>query len=356
MKRPAASLARPVLISVLALFAAVACGDSDETGGPETTASGDTTTPEGQTSETTALAEDWPTEPLRLLVAASTGGGTDTYARLIAPHWEEELGTSFIIENHPGGGTQLATSMLVNEGDECSVVLFTGFPHFEFTYLAQEAPYDKDDLAPVGTVQGDVGVLIVANDAPWQTLEELIEDATARPGEIRASVSTLSSPNYLALLGLQDATGAEFNTVPFDGGGPARNAVLSGEVDISHANVYNHQSVAADTRVLAVWAEENLWPDLTDDAPTVSEALGTEVAGSSTLVGSLANASCRDQHPGRYQSLVEALERATSSSGFQESMEGDGALHLGPDALQAVIDENHDSIVALLDRFPELAG
>ncbi len=343
-------------IAALALVVgAAACGDDDD--GGEQAASGETTVTTGTTGAE-APADDFPDGPHKYIVAADVGGSTDQMARRIAPSIEEALGESLVIENAPGANTQVATTLVANAPDDCNTLLATGFPHFVFSYMSQEAPYDRSTFAPVGNVVSDVGVLIVRNDAPWQTLQELVDDAKSRPGEIRASVSTLTSPNYVALLQLEQATGAKFNTVPFDGGGPARNALVSGEVQVSHADVFNHQSVAADTRVLAVWSDENQWPELTDDAPTAAEALGTEFPETATRVGVLVHAGCRDNYPERYQILVDALAAAVESPAFLQVMEegeaADQIAYLDPDGMDELLEATELELEELIATYPEL--
>lgn len=275
----------------------------------------------GGGSDQSGSAEEWPTEDIRWIIPSSAGGGFDTTSRQLQPYLEDELGVSISVENQEGGNFAVGTTTVANAGPDCNTIMTHGIPHLLFSYLTQDVDYTYEDFQPVTRLTQEPGVIRVGNDAPWNTLDELIQDAKSRPGEIRASVSGLTSSNYLGLTDIQDATGAEFNIVPYDGGSPARTALASGEVDMTHAGVFNSLNIADQSRVLAVHQDENEWPDITDDAPTVNEALGTSLAPNESNYGMFVNQACQDENPERYQRLVEAVQAATANDNYREELE-----------------------------------
>lgn len=301
-------LLRSFLLVLAPALVVAACGEDGDGGGDGGDAGAD-------------ASEALGTDTLRWVVPFSPGGGTDTTTRQLQPLLEDALGMPIEIENIEGGSQSIGTNVALNEGGaECQTVFTQAIPHISLSWMLQDVDYTYDDVAAIGNVVNDGGVIRVANDARWNTAEELIQEATESPGEITMSTSGFSSANYLALVQIMEATGAEFNIVNFDGGNPARTAVVSGEVDATHATVYNSLHVAEDTRVLAVHMNENQWPDLTDDAPPLSEALGVDLPEAPSRVGVFTAAACRDDHPDRYQVLHDALEQVVTSDEFSDTL------------------------------------
>lgn len=293
-------------LAVLPLLATVACGGAASGG-----SSG------GGGGEVEPLAG----QRIRLIVPSSAGGGFDTTARQIQPHLEEQLDATVVVENLEGGGFAIGTQTAINAGGDCKTVLFHAVPHLAFSFLTQEVDYTLDDLAPLAGVSVEPGMYRVRDDAPWQTMEELVEDAKKRPNEIRLSVSELTASNFVAVKQLQELTGADFNVIPYDGGGPARTALVSGEVDVTQAGVFNSLAIDEGTRVLAVNQPENKWPDVTDDAPTTSEALGMEVPPDASNYGLFVPQSCADDNPEAYQALQDAVAAAVEDPEFVSTLE-----------------------------------
>lgn len=259
---------------------------------------------------------EWPTSDIRLVIASGAGGGIDTTTRQIQPYLEEQLGVNIVPENH-GAGSGAVAGTLAAEDDSCNVILSWGIPHLIISYLIQDTAYDSyEDFYPIGRTAMDAGVIVVRNDAPWETMQEFIDDALQRPGELSMSRGSRQSAYYLGMLQLEAATGAEFHDAPFGGGSESRNAVVGGQADWTYAGVYNRLQVADDTRILAVIADENEWPELTNDAPPVNEALGTDLPPQGPTFGFFTSRQCHDGHPERHQILQDALEEAMQAPDF----------------------------------------
>ena len=181
------------------------------------------------------------------------------------------------MENHEGGGYAIGAQTMLTAGADCTSIVTHGVPHLQFSYMTQDVDFDLASFAPVGGISIEPGVLRVNKDAPWQTIKDFVEDARERPGQIKVSVSDLQSNNYIALLQMEQALGIDLDIIGYDGGGPSRTALITNEVDATHAGVFNSLSIADETRVLAVTQPENKWPDVTDNAPPINEALGVNL-------------------------------------------------------------------------------
>ena len=262
------------------------------------------------------------------------------------------------MQNLEGGGHAIGTQSAINRPQDCSTIMVHGVPHFNFSYLAQAVDYDLLDMAPLVGLGIEPGVIRVRADSPWNSMQDLIDAALANPGEIRVSLSTATSNNFVGMLDIQDATGAEFNLIPYDGGGPSRTALLSGEVDVTHAGVFNSLSIADDTKVLAVQQPENLWPDITDKAPTLKEALGMEIADNASNYVAMVPEGCRTDYPLRYQAMVDALNAAIEDPEYLMSLESLGEVdkidNLQPDELQELMNVTSEQIAAQLKANPDV--
>jgi tripartite-type tricarboxylate transporter receptor subunit TctC len=327
-------------ILLVPLLAAVACGNAGSAGG-------------GGGEEENPLAG----ERIRFIVPTSAGGGFDTTARQLQPYLEEALDATLVVENLEGGGYAIGTQTAINAGGDCKTILFHAVPHLTFSYLTQNVDYTLDDLAPLAGVSIEPGMYRVRDDAPWDTMQDLIDDAKAHPNDIRLSVSDLTTSNFVAVKQLQEATGADFNVVPYDGGGPARTALIAGEVDVTEAGVFNSLAIDDGTRVLAVNQPENKWPDVTDDAPTTSEALGMELPPDASNYGMFAPASCAEENPDAYDALVDGVKTAMENEDFIATLdklgEADKLEYLGPDEYGELAQTSADEIQGILKRDPD---
>ena len=307
---------------------------------------------DGTESESVAL------DQLTIVVPTSAGGGVDTAARQLQPYLEESLGATVVVENHEGGATTIGTMQMLNNGDDCSSVLITGVPHINLSYIVNDVEFDLSSFAAIGGISVEPGVIRVANDAPWASFAELIEDARERPGEISFSVSEPVSANVLGLREIEAAAGVDFNIVPFDGGGPSRLAVESGEVDATHAGVFNSLPIAESTRVLSVQHDENRWAEETDDAPTVAEVIGADVAPSEATYNLWASAACAEGSADVYDALVSALEQAVTSDELRAELEPLGEQnkldYREPERVLADAEEQEAAILQLLEEDPSL--
>jgi putative tricarboxylic transport membrane protein len=169
-------------------------------------------------------------------------------------------------------------------------------------------------------------VIRVRNAAPWTSLSELVADARTRPGQIRVGIAGRTDPGYFGIREIEEAAGIEFNVILYDGGGPARTALAGGEVDLTHAGAFNSLPVADESRVVAVHQDKNLWPEITDGAPTVTAELGMEVRPNDFRYQVWVTRECRDAYPDRYEFLAAAVEAAVQREAYLATLEAAGEI------------------------------
>lgn len=176
-----------------------------------------------------ALAQEFPDRPIELSVWASAGGGTDTTNRYLAQAMEKALGGKINVVNRTGGGGGLAMNHVWSQ------------PHEGYYWLgASEAMQVVKVMGyhPTGTrdwrwyiVGGAPGVITVAEDSPYQTLDDLLTAARETPGSVKVSHCPVGCVWHMKALALGQGADVEFNYIPFEGSAPAQVAALTGEVD-----------------------------------------------------------------------------------------------------------------------------
>jgi putative tricarboxylic transport membrane protein len=370
--RSSKHLFKPTAV-IAALFLLGACATAEGEGEDETVAgapesSTEAEDPPVEEDDADTGAEDpgtdadadahWDLDELRVVMSAGPGGAVDTLITQLQPAFEQALGASIRVEHHQGAAGALAISVMMEEGDDCSVVQMTSLPHSLFTIENEMPEVEADEYIPIGRIAGEPAVIRVQNDAPWETLQDLVDAAADDPGNISVSVAGVLGNQTIAVRSIEDATGVDFNIVPFDGGNDARTALLGGHVDVASAGVYNSVGIADETRVLAVLVPENEWPDLTDDAPTASDALGTGVPDSWSTNALYASQACVENEPGRYQALVEALAEAMEDPDYLAQIEElgeEGRIgYMPPDELAAHEAEEREMVLDLIARQGDL--
>jgi tripartite-type tricarboxylate transporter receptor subunit TctC len=180
----------------------------------------------------TAIAQDYPNKPIRVLVPFAPGGAVDTTARVLAQAMTQRLNWQFVIENRPGGNGFIATTAAAKAAPDGYTLLMAHTGEFAVNpALFSEVPYELErDFAPI-TMVSDAPMLYLANaKAPFNTFQELIAAAKARPGAITFGSAGNGSINHLAGEWLAQAAGIQLLHVPYKGGAPAAAAVAAGDV------------------------------------------------------------------------------------------------------------------------------
>jgi tripartite-type tricarboxylate transporter receptor subunit TctC len=220
----------------------------------------------------TALAQDYPTKPVRLVVGFGAGGGNDIFARIIQPKLSELLGQPILVENKPGAGGTIAADFVAKSAPD-GYTLYVGATGAMTISPAvfSKLPYDTlRDFAPVSMIADFPLLLTVNADAPVKTVNELIAYAKANPA--KANYASSSPAFQLPTEQFKQRTGAPFERINYKSSGESLTAVVSGEVLMAIADVppiMGHLK-AGRVRALAVTDNKRL-ADL-PDVPTMAEA------------------------------------------------------------------------------------
>jgi len=219
-------------------------------------------------------AQAWPERPITLVVPYAPGGYTDLTARLTARYLEKALGKPVVVDGRPGAGGIVGTQVVASAAPDgytfcvCSVGAISVAP------FAQKVGYDPiKDLAPVSIISTIVQAVVVKKALPVTTMAELVAYAKANPGKLNFGSSGAGGLTHFSVELFQARTGTSMVHIPFKGGAPAMAAVLSGDIDLSFANMTDAlPQIEADTvRGLAVTSLERspYFPNL----PSVHETV-----------------------------------------------------------------------------------
>ena len=235
-----------------------------------------------------ARASDYPARPVTLIVPYAAGGTADILARIVAETLGEKLGKSFVVENKPGASGMLGCNTVAKATPDGYTLLFTaGGPLTIGPYLTKTAQYRTEaDFTPITLVTEVPSFLVVNPKSPFQTAADLIAAGKAQPKKLNfASPGVGTSVHLLAEVFRLEA-GFEATHVPYRGGAPALNDLISGHVDFLFENVpqLQPQVTAGTVRALAVTSAARL--PATPNVPTLTEA-GLKNIGAGTWYGLL---------------------------------------------------------------------
>ena len=180
-----------------------------------------------------AWAQPWPTRAVRLIVPFAAGGPTDVIARILAERLARTWGQQVLIENRPGGGTNIANEVVLHSEPDGHTVLMGGQSQATTRALYRSLGYDPvGDFAPVAFICGYSFFMFVPNSLPVKSVSEFIAYAKANAGKlIMASPGTGSSPHLCAEL-FKHMAGIDMVHAPYRGAAPAMNDLIPGRVHL----------------------------------------------------------------------------------------------------------------------------
>jgi tripartite-type tricarboxylate transporter receptor subunit TctC len=221
---------------------------------------------------------EFPEQPITYVISFDPGGESDVTARFQEPHLEEKLGVDVVVTHRPGGGGAVAWSEFQrNAQPDGYTIIGINIPHIVAQPIQRaDAGYDTFDWEIITWFHFTPNALIVRNDSPFKTLQDLIEFAKKNPQVVTVGGSGTFSANHLEMLRLEKAADIDLTYIPFTGTGPLPAAVLGGHVSALMNYTMLGVQMSDEVRVLAVASEERV-PTL-PDAPTFRE-LGYDIVG-----------------------------------------------------------------------------
>lgn len=225
-----------------------------------------------------AAHAEYPEEDITYIIPFDPGGESDVTARFQEPILEEVLGVSVNVTHRPGGGGAVAWSEFQNSAEPDGYeIIGVNIPHIIGQPIQRNnAGYETDNWRIVTFFHSTPNALIVHNDSPYDTLEDLVEDARENPEAITLGGSGTYSANHLDMLRFEQEADIDLTYIPFSGTGPLKGALEGGHV----AGIFNYTmlgtEMADSVKVLAVASEERV--KALPDAPTFKEQ-GYDIVG-----------------------------------------------------------------------------
>jgi tripartite-type tricarboxylate transporter receptor subunit TctC len=294
-----------------------------------------------------AQAQDFPARSIELVVPFAAGGGTDALARAMSDASRTHLSQPVVVLNKPGAAGAIGLTDVANSpADGYKLALVTAdmviIPHLGLT----KTTYEK--FSPIIQLNADPSAITVRADSPYNTIEEFLNAARAKPEAIQLGNAGIGSIWHLAAAALEDKTGAKFNHIPFNGGNPAVLALLGGHIDavaVSPAEVIQYVK-AGKLKTLAVMADQRV-PGF-ENVPTLKER------NIDLSIGTWRGIAAPKGTPQPVlDKLAVALREAAAEPGLKKFMaeQNLGYVVADPQTFTALMARDNATFKALIEKF-----
>jgi tripartite-type tricarboxylate transporter receptor subunit TctC len=181
-----------------------------------------------------AWSADYPVREIEMIVSFPAGGPADTSARILAPKLSQILGVPIAVVNKTGGGGSVGADYVAKaKPDGATIYNSTNSALTISPVILKDITYKVSDFTPIGAYAADLGVITVRAGGPAKTLEEFVEHAKKNPGKLTYGSAGLGTVSFFTMELFKLAYGLDITHVPFQGTGPAKNAILGGHVSVA---------------------------------------------------------------------------------------------------------------------------
>lgn len=223
---------------------------------------------------TLARAQAWPTRPVRLIIGYTPGGSADLTARLMGQWLSERLGQPFVIENRPGGGTNIATEAALRAPPDGYTLLLAAPANAINATLYEKLNFNfLTEAEPVAGLIRFPNVVVVNPSLPVKTIPELIAYAKANPGKLNMASSGNGSTIHMSGELFKMLTGINMVHVPYRGGAPALTDLISGQVQVMFDNIPTCAEHVKSGKLRGLAVTSTTRSEVLPDLPTVADFL-----------------------------------------------------------------------------------
>ena len=228
-----------------------------------------------------AMAAEYPTKPINLVIQYPAGGSTDLAARAMAAAARKYLGQPVICENKAGGGGTVGVALVAAKPpDGYTIGIVTSSPAMAF-HMGKLNFHPLNDLTPIMRWGNYLFGITVRSDAQWKTMKELIQYVKQNPDKVSYGSPGVGTPPHLAMEELSMVAGLKFTHIPSKGIAENNTALLGGHIDaVSDSSGWAPLVDAGKFRLLATWGEKR--SDRYPQVPTIKE-IGHDVVARSHL-------------------------------------------------------------------------
>jgi len=220
-----------------------------------------------------AAAQQYPSKPVRLIVAYPAGGGVDIAGRFVAKQLSERMGVQFLVDNRGGGGTIIGTELVARAAPDGYTLLVANIALSASAALHAQLPFDPvKSFAPVGQISASYSVLVVHPSVPVKTVKEFIALAKSKPGQLNYASAGVGSSIHLAMETFQKAAGIRLEHIPYKGAAPALTDVIGGQVPVMFASISTAVPNIRAGRFRPLGITSAKRRDVLPDVPTIAES------------------------------------------------------------------------------------
>lgn len=259
----------------------------------------------------------YPDRPIKMIVPWAAGGDTDNIFRPFAPAFQKALGGATVVIANVGGASGTVGAREAKGSPPDGYTLFAVHDYIHSTYYTGIADVNYWDFEPVCLIASTPSILTASPKTPWKTMQEMVADAKAHPGQISVGATLGSTSHFFPAL-VEKAAGIKFKYISYDGLSQRMNAILGGHIDLTDGNLTQKGKVDAGQLKFLASATEKRMAEL-PNVPTLKE-LGYDVVYSVSR-GLLAPKGTPDAVLSK---LEGACRQAAKDPAFAESMRTQG--------------------------------
>ena len=221
---------------------------------------------------TPALAQAWPTKPVKFVVPFPPGGSVDPLARLLGARLSDSLGQQFIVENKTGASGSIGTAFVAKSPPDGYTFVFVFDTHAVNPALIPNMPYDTlKDLTPVMLVGTAPMAIVTSPSKPYKTFADVVRAAKAKPDAINYGSVGSGSLGHLSMMIVQQAGGFKAVHVPYKGGGPMMTDAMGGQLETGIASVAAVGANVRGGKLRAIAVTGDKRTHTMPDVPTLQE-------------------------------------------------------------------------------------
>ncbi len=290
------------------------------------------------------VSEDWkPTKDISVIVAYKAGSGTDTGARILCATADKYVDETLVIVNKEGADGKIGYTELANAKPDGHTIGFINLPTYVSLASEEGSTFKKDSVVPIINHLFEPSVIAVRKDAPWNTIEELVEYCKANPGVVKASTNGVQASNHIGIQLFAKEAGIEITSIPYGGTADQLLALRQGEVDISSPKAGDVASLTSELKILGTYTSERLeeYPDV----PTLGEQGYDIVYGSARALVAPAGTPqpIIDYYVDAFTKAMEDPENIEKSKNTGLSLS-----YMSPEELGAFIDDQEEFVLNVL--------
>jgi tripartite-type tricarboxylate transporter receptor subunit TctC len=286
-----------------------------------------------------ACGQSYPVRPIRIVCPYVAGGGSDFVARTIALKLTETIGQSVVVDNRPGGGTNIGAELVAHAAPDGYSIFLGGTPTAVNVTLYKKLPFDVlRDFAPITQTTVAPNLLVVHPSLPVRTVKDLIALAKSRPGQLTYGSAGIASSNHLSGALFKTMAAIDIVHVPYKGGGAAVTDLLAGNISMYFSTTPSSMPHVRTGRLRALAVTSAKRSPIVPNIPTMAEAAlpGFEMSAWHALFAPAGTP------PAIVKKLADEVVRALRQPDVKERLGAQGVDAVGttPEELAAIMKEN----------------